>query len=72
MAFDAAGVQTGLEQAVLAIRARGTLVNVAIWAKPASIIPNQFVFRERRYIGVATFVQGDFQNVIDAIASGRF
>ena len=70
VAFDAAGVQSGLEQAVLSIRARGTLVNVAIWPKPASIIPNQFVFRERRYIGVATFVQGDFQNVIDAIASG--
>jgi threonine dehydrogenase-like Zn-dependent dehydrogenase len=29
--FDAAGVQAGLDAAVLAMRARGTLVNIAIW-----------------------------------------
>ena len=72
VAFDAAGVQAGLEQAVLAVRARGTVVNVAVWNKPATITPNHFVFRERSYIGAATFVAGDFQKVIDAIASGRF
>ncbi|MCJ1486097.1 hypothetical protein MMC06_006273, partial [Schaereria dolodes] len=71
IAFDAAGVQAGLDQAILAIRARGTLVNIAIWEKNASIFPNNLVFRERRYMGVATFVRGDFQGVIDAIASGQ-
>ena len=70
VAFDAAGVQAGLDQAILAIRARGTLVNIAIWEKAASIQPNSLVFRERSYMGVATFVKGDFQDVIDAIASG--
>ena len=70
VAFDAAGVQAGLDQAILAIRARGTLVNIAVWEKAASIQPNNLVFRERRYMGVATYVQGDFQDVIDAIASG--
>ena len=70
VAFDCAGVQAGLDQAVLSIRARGTLVNVAVWEKSATITPNQFVFRERRYMGVATFVKGDFRDVIDAIASG--
>ncbi|SLM35205.1 sorbitol dehydrogenase protein [Lasallia pustulata] len=71
VAFDAAGVQAGLDQAILAIRARGTLVNIAVWEKAASIQPNSLVFRERRYMGVATYVQGDFQDVMDAIASGK-
>lgn len=70
VAFDAAGVQAGLDQAILAIRARGTLVNIAVWEKRATFTPNWFVFRERRYMGIATYEDGDFQEVIDAIASG--
>ena len=72
LAFDAAGVQPGLDQAVLAVRARGTLVNIAVWAKPATIVPNHFTFRERHYMGITTYVKGDFQEVIDAIASGQY
>lgn len=71
VAFDCAGVQAGLDQAVPSIRARGTLVNIAVWEKSATIIPNQFLFRERNYMGIATYVEGDFQDVIDAIASGE-
>lgn len=71
VAFDAAGVQAGLDQAILAIRARGTLVNIAVWEKAVLLQPNDLVFRERRYMGVATYVEGDFQAVIDAIASGK-
>lgn len=71
LAFDAAGVQPGLDQAVLAIRARGTLVNIAVWAKQATIVPNHFTFRERHYMGITTYVEGDFQEVISAIASGE-
>ena len=69
--FDAAGVQAGLDQAILAIRARGTLVNIAVWEKAASLHPNHLCFPERYYMGIATYVQGDFQDVIDAIASGN-
>jgi threonine dehydrogenase-like Zn-dependent dehydrogenase len=72
IAFDAAGVQAGVDQAILAIRARGTFVNIAVWEKPISIHPNHLTFRERNYIGVATYVQGDFEDVINAIASGKF
>src|SRR4051812_37595448 len=36
IAFDAAGAQEGLNQAIHAICARGTLVNIAIWEKPVS------------------------------------
>ncbi|KAF2497441.1 GroES-like protein [Lophium mytilinum] len=69
--FDCAGVQAGLDQAIHAVRARGTIVNVAIWAKPAVINPNDLVFKERHYTAVATFVKGDFQDVIDAISAGK-
>lgn len=71
IAFDAAGVQQGLDSAVAAIRARGTLVNIAIWPVRASLWPNDFCFRERKYMGVATYVKGDFEEVIKAIADGR-
>ena len=71
IAFDAAGVQAALDQAILAIRARGTLVNIAVWEKAVALHPKDLVFRERRYMGIATYVEGDFQAVIDAIASGK-
>jgi 2-desacetyl-2-hydroxyethyl bacteriochlorophyllide A dehydrogenase len=69
--FDAAGVQAGLDQAVEAVRARGTIVNIAVWEKPCTIHPNKLVFKERKYLGIATYVQGDFQEVMDAISEGR-
>ena len=72
VAFDAAGVQSGLDQAIQAIRARGTLVNIAVWEKTATITPNWLCFRERKYMGVATYQEGDFQDVLDAISSGEF
>ncbi|KAI7699874.1 GroES-like protein [Hortaea werneckii] len=71
VSFDAAGVQPGLDQAVLALRARGTHVNIAIWEKRCSIFPNDLVFRERSYMGVATYQKGDFQEVIEALSDGR-
>lgn len=70
IAFDAAGVQQALGPAMLAVRARGTLVNIAVWEKPPTVSCNDLTFRERHYIGVATYVAGDFQAVIDALASG--
>ena len=72
VAFDAAGVQSGLDQAIQAIRARGTLVNIAIWEKTATITPNWLCFRERNYMGVATYQAGDFQDVLDALSSGVY
>ena len=71
VAYDAAGVQAGLEQAITSVRARGTVVNIAVWEKKATIMPNHFAFRERSYMGIATYQAGDFQEVIDAIGSGK-
>ena len=64
VAYDCAGVQVGLDQAVHATRARGTIVNIAIWEKTCTIRPNDLTFKERKYMGVATFQNGDFQEVI--------
>lgn len=36
-----------------------------------SIWPNDLVFKERRYMGVATYVKGDVQEVINALSDGR-
>lgn len=71
VAFDAAGVQAGLDKAIVAVRPRGTLVNIAVWERPITFDPNALTFRERNYIGCATYVQGDFEEVINAIASGK-
>ena len=71
LAFDCAGVQAGLNQAILATRAKGTIVNIAVWEKPASVQVNDLVFRERKYMGIATYVDGDFQEVLDALEDGR-
>jgi len=69
--FDAAGVQVAFEQGIEALKAHGTLVNIAVWEKGASFDPNKFLFKEIRYQGVATYVKGDFEEVIDAIKSGK-
>lgn len=50
--FDAAGVQVAVDTALKAIKARGTLVNIAIWEKRATLDMNDMVFRERGYMGV--------------------
>ena len=72
IAFDAAGDQEGLDQAIQATRARGTLVNIAVWERPALIQPNHLVFKERSYLGVASFLKVDFEQVLDALSTGMF
>lgn len=71
VAFDAAGVQAELDKAMQALRTRGTLVNIAIWEKTATITTSWLCFRERKYMGVATYQEGDFQDVLNAISSGE-
>lgn len=50
--FDAAGVQVAVDSAFKAIKARCTLVNIAVWEKRAALQMNDVVFRERAYMGV--------------------
>lgn len=69
--YDCAGVQAAFKQGVLATRVRGTLINIAIWEKDATITPNDFCFKERSYMGIATYEGGDFAKVLTAISEGR-
>ncbi|KAK8220547.1 sorbitol dehydrogenase [Phyllosticta capitalensis] len=70
VAFDCAGVQAGLNDAVQSVRAEGKIVNVAIWEKPPFIDANALCFKERTYMGVATYRAGDFPAVIEAVSQG--
>ncbi|KAK7515111.1 sorbitol dehydrogenase [Phyllosticta citriasiana] len=70
VAFDCAGVQAGLDDAVESVRAEGKIVNVAIWEKPPRVDANALCFKERTYMGVATYRKGDFAAVIDAVSQG--
>ncbi|GAB0135424.1 hypothetical protein EsDP_00003763 [Epichloe bromicola] len=69
--FDCAGAQDALDTAFESLRARGTLVNIAVWEKRAGLAMNSLVFRERSYMGVATYSLGDFEAVLDAISTGK-
>jgi threonine dehydrogenase-like Zn-dependent dehydrogenase len=49
VALDCAGVAASIKTAALAVRARGTVVNVAIWEKEVPVQPNWFVFGEKQF-----------------------
>ncbi|EPS35114.1 hypothetical protein H072_11526 [Dactylellina haptotyla CBS 200.50] len=70
-AYDCAGVQVSIETAIRAVRKGGLVCNVAVWEKNASIPMNALVFGEKKLIGVATFREGDFPEVIEAISTGK-
>ncbi|KAF3915501.1 hypothetical protein ABW21_db0202584 [Orbilia brochopaga] len=69
--YDCAGVQKSIETAIAAVRKGGLVCNVAVWEKPASINLNLLVFEEKKILGVATYREGDYQEVIDAISNGK-
>lgn len=69
--FDCAGVPASIATACQAVRARGTVVNVAIWEKEVPFQPNMLVFREAKYTAVLGYQRKDFQAVIDHLADGE-
>ncbi|KAF2466188.1 GroES-like protein [Lindgomyces ingoldianus] len=68
--FDCAGVPASLATACQAVKARGTVVNVAIWEKEVPFQPNMLVFKEAKYTAVLGYQREDFQAVIDHLANG--
>lgn len=52
IAYDAAGVAAAVGQALDSLKARGTLVNIAVWARDLPVPMNKISFREIRYTGV--------------------
>ena len=70
LAFDCAGVAASLKTAALAIRAQGTIINVAIWEGEVPFNPNHLVFGGKTYKAILSYRKPDFQYVIDALAKG--
>lgn len=70
VAFDAAGVQVALNQAVDCLTYHGTLVNLALWESRPTLDLNQIVFREKKLQGVIAYERGDFEEVMQAITMG--
>ena len=70
--FDCAGVPASLNTACMAVRPKGTVVNVAIWEKEVPFNPNLLVFRESKYTAVLGYRREDFQAVVDLLAEGEF
>ncbi|KAF1996800.1 GroES-like protein [Amniculicola lignicola CBS 123094] len=68
--FDCAGVPASIKTACQAVKAKGTVVNVAIWEKEVPFQPNMLVFKEAMYTAVLGYQRKDFQAVIDHIADG--
>jgi 2-desacetyl-2-hydroxyethyl bacteriochlorophyllide A dehydrogenase len=50
IAFDAAGVQNALDAGLRAVKARGTVLNIALWEDRASLKMSEMIFRERNYM----------------------
>jgi threonine dehydrogenase-like Zn-dependent dehydrogenase len=69
--FDCAGVPASLKTACEAVRAKGTVVNVAIWEKEIPFQPNVLGFKEAVFTSVLGYQRKDFQAVIDHIADGE-
>ncbi|USP81822.1 uncharacterized protein yc1106_09096 [Curvularia clavata] len=69
--FDCAGVPASLNTACMAVKPRGTIVNVAIWEKEVPFNPNLLVFRESKYTAVLGYRREDFQAVVNLLAEGK-
>jgi 2-desacetyl-2-hydroxyethyl bacteriochlorophyllide A dehydrogenase len=68
--LDAAGVPASVKTACNAVKARGTVVNVAIWEKEIPFNPNMLVFKEAKYTAVLGYQKKDFEAVIEHLRNG--
>lgn len=71
VAFECSGVQAGLDTAMAGIRVRGTTVIVSLWEQKPVIDALAVVLFEKHVTGAAIYEDGDFEAVIEAIASGE-
>jgi threonine dehydrogenase-like Zn-dependent dehydrogenase len=70
IAFDCAGVPASLNAVMSATKARGTIVNVAVWEKPPIFPMNMLTFREKTFRGTAAPDHDDFDAVLDLLRRG--
>ncbi|MFD0995164.1 (R,R)-butanediol dehydrogenase/meso-butanediol dehydrogenase/diacetyl reductase [Pseudoclavibacter chungangensis] len=70
VAFDCAGVDATLQGCLDAVRAGGTVVNVAIRGRPATVDLLPLVLKEVRLVGTICYA-GDHASVIELLRAGR-
>ncbi|KAI0532856.1 GroES-like protein [Xylaria digitata] len=63
--FDCAGVPASIKSACTAVKAKGTVVNVAIWEKEIPFNPNWVTAKESTYKSVLGYRKSDFEAVIE-------
>lgn len=64
-------LQNSLNTACQAVKARGVVVNVAIWEKEVPFQPNMLTFKEAHYTAVLGYQRKDFEAVIEHLANGE-
>lgn len=71
--FDCAGLQVSFDTALASVRGRGIIVNVAIFPTTELVWknPNALNRHQLTITGSNIYTRGEFQEVINAIASGR-
>lgn len=67
--FDATGMQSTMDTALLAVKPGGVVFNVAIHEKPLLINPNSFSFKEVKLIGGICYTNDDFDDVLKILAT---
>lgn len=70
VAFECAGIDAVLAQAIGAVRAGGTVVNVAIWGHPATVQMNDLVMKEVSLLGTLAYCN-DHPDTIALLADGK-
>jgi threonine dehydrogenase-like Zn-dependent dehydrogenase len=60
-----------IKTACLAVKAKGTVINVAVWEKEVLFNPNWLTFKESAYKSVLGFTREDTKAVIANLKTGE-
>jgi (R,R)-butanediol dehydrogenase / meso-butanediol dehydrogenase / diacetyl reductase len=72
VAAECSGSEAGLNAALAAVRSHGTITQVGLHVKPASIDPMNLSNRDLSLIGTWCYPVTDWPRIIALVASGRF
>lgn len=70
VALECSGVTPALDAAVASVKRHGTVCNVAIWEKPAELMPNDLIFSESALTSSLAYAH-DYPAVLANLAKGR-
>ena len=68
--FDCAGVSESIDTATRVVAPFGKIINLAIWSTPMTFDANLLLHKEAAWFTSLAYTATDFQEVIDALASG--